>query len=171
MMYQHKYHRAGGLVLAILTAILLTNSASSQPLGPDKTLLVCPLMHAKAMPSSIPFAAMTFTGPTADGRRGSAGFVVHSQDFVTGDGTRWQFIFQRDASGYGFQVIHPLEKGHVVVSVLSGVTIHRGGAWAKNRLGKSKNQRHGAFDHGGRERVAAEGKPSAQRRQPTFRPR
>jgi hypothetical protein len=103
MMYQHKYHRAGGLVLAILTAILLTNSASSQPLGPDKTLLVCPLMHAKAMPSSIPFAAMTFTGPAADGRRDSAGFVVHSQDFVTGDGTRWQSYSSEMPAATGFR--------------------------------------------------------------------
>jgi hypothetical protein len=87
------------------------------------------MLRAKAMPRDLAVPAMKFTGPSGDGRRGSAGFLVQSQDFVKGTGTRWQFVFQRDPSGYGFQVIHPFESGHIVVTVHSGVTIHRGGSW------------------------------------------
>jgi hypothetical protein len=83
---------------------------------------------------------MTFTGPSGDGRRGSAGFVVRLQDVgpatngasrssTATDGTRWEFAFQRAASGFHFQVIHPFRQGHVLVSLAQGVTIHRGGSW------------------------------------------
>lgn len=126
-----RFQRPIRLVLTFLATVVLTGSFSSaQPLGLDHEILVCPLLHAKAMPQGFPVAAMKFTGPSGDGRRGSAGFVVQSQDIAKGTGTRWKFIFQRDASGYGFQVIHPFEKGHVLLSVHSrGVTIHRGGVW------------------------------------------
>jgi len=87
------------------------------------------MLHAKAMPQGLLVPAMKFTGPSGDGRRGSAGFVVQSQNLVKGAGTRWRFVFQRDSSGYGFQVIHPFESGHILVTVHSGVTIHRGGSW------------------------------------------
>jgi hypothetical protein len=72
------------------------------------------------MPQDFTIAAMRFTGPSGDGRRGSAGFVVKGKK---GEATRLSFSFQRDATGYGFQVIHPLGKGRALVSVqLGGVT-------------------------------------------------
>lgn len=95
----------------------------------DSTVLVCPLLHAKAMPDQLAVPAMTFTGPAGDGRRGSAGFVVHTKELIRGQGTEWEFTFQRARSGFGFQVIHPLLRGHVLVAVGSGLTIHRGGSW------------------------------------------
>ncbi|MDA1164516.1 MAG: hypothetical protein O3B13_15600 [Planctomycetota bacterium] len=113
----------------IFTLAMLAESSAAQPLSSESEVLVCPLMHAKVMPDGFPVKAMTFTGPSGEGRRGSAGFVVQTEDLVNSGRTRWKFTFQRDASGFGFQVIHPLKKGHVVVSVVSGVTIHRGGDW------------------------------------------
>lgn len=98
-------------------------------LAADKDILICSKMHAKQMPKDFRVAAMKFTGPAGDGRRGSAGFVVQTKKLLKGDGTRLSFTFQRDASGYGFQVIHPIAKGHILVSVHSSVTIHRGGSW------------------------------------------
>ena len=92
-------------------------------------MLLCPMMHAKQLPKDFRVAAMTFTGPSGDGRRGSTGFVVQTRQLIAGSGTRLSFTFHRHASGYGFQVIHPLAAGHVLVSVHSGVAMHRGGSW------------------------------------------
>lgn len=106
---------------ALAATLLLTGS------GLADELLICERMNAKEMPHDLPVPAMKFTGPAGDGRRGSAGFVVQPKGR---GGTRLLFSFQRAASGYGFQIIHPLGKGHVVVSVHSrGMTIHRGGSW------------------------------------------
>lgn len=100
-------------------------------------ILICDRINAKQMPSGFHVDAMKFTGPAGDGRRGSAGFVVKS---TKGVGTRLSFQFQRDASGYGFQAIHPFAEGHVVVSVHSrGVTIHRGGFWGDFGWGDPSN--------------------------------
>lgn len=117
------------LGLTFLAVVVSTSRAHAQPGIVEISTPICPLLHAKAMPQGLSVSAMRFTGPSGDGRRGSAGFVVQSQDLVTGHGTRWQFVFQRDPSGFGFQVIHPFESGHVLVSVHRGVTIHRGGSW------------------------------------------
>jgi len=97
----------------------------------ESRILICPILHAKQMPHDFQVEAMKFTGPAGDGRRGSAGFVVQTKDLLDGGGTQLSFTFQRDASGYGFQVIHPLTEGHVLVSVSSSVTIHRGGSWGE----------------------------------------
>jgi hypothetical protein len=110
-----------GFVAAFAMAVLAAGSSRADE------LLLCSRINAKQMPPDFAIAAMRFTGPSGDGRRGSAGFVVKAKQ---GEGTRLSFSFQRDATGYGFQVIHPLGKGHVLVSVQSGgVTIHRGGSW------------------------------------------
>ena len=124
-----RYHQSIILGLTLFAAVVCSTRASAQPGIVDSRISICPLLHAKAMPREFSVSAMKFTGPSGDGRRGSAGFVVQSQDLVKGSGTRWQFVFQRDPSGYGFQVIHPFESGHILVSVHSGVTIHRGGSW------------------------------------------
>ena len=112
-----------------LTAIVLFffcgKSATAQPVFPNGAS-VCARLHAKAMPNDFDVDVMAFTGPSGDGRRGSAGFVLQTRDFI-GDGTSaWHFVFQRDASGFGFQVVHPFQDGQVVVSVIgSTVSIKR----------------------------------------------
>lgn len=109
-----------------------------------ESVLVCSRLDAKQMPSGLKVPALVFTGPAGDGRRGSAGFVVRLQDIAASsgakhakrsraveDGTRWDFLFQRAPSGFHFQIIHPFQRGHVLVSLAQGVTIHRGGSWSK----------------------------------------
>lgn len=109
------------IIIGISVALLITEAASADE------LLLCERVNAKEMPHDFAVPAMKFTGPAGDGRRGSAGFVVQPKGR---GGTRLLFSFQRHASGYGFQIIHPLGKGHVLVSIHSrGLTIHRGGSW------------------------------------------
>lgn len=109
-----------------------------------KSLLVCSRLNAKQLPSGLKLPAIVFTGPAGDGRRGSAGFVVRTQNISAkpnatnarqsgkaAGGTRWDFLFQRAKSGFHFQAIHPFKRGHIVVSLAQGVTIHRGGSWGK----------------------------------------
>lgn len=112
-----------------------TGIASAQPLSSEPLhlhrKLICPLLHAKAMPKNMPGDAMVFTGPAGDGRRGSAGFIVPTGEHVADGSSRWSFTFQRAPSGYGVQIVHPLGKGHVLINVSSEVTIHRGGVWGE----------------------------------------
>ena len=127
-------HRLSRTILTCLSVFGLLHcsavQASDAPLTADADqVAVCPLLHAKQLPSGLTVPAMTFTGPAGDGRRGSAGFTVQAQNLIDGTGTGWNFTFQRTASGYGFQVIHPLRKGHVVATVGSDVTVHHGGLW------------------------------------------
>lgn len=125
-------------VLALLSLCCSVLAESSDA----ETVLVCSRLNAKQMPGELEVPAIVFTGPAGDGRRGSAGFVVRSQDIAkagknvkpsefTGGGTRWDFVFQRAKSGFHFQVIHPFQRGHVIVSLAQGVTVHRGGSWGK----------------------------------------
>jgi len=107
--------------IIVLSCTSAANSARSSD------VLVCQRINAKQLPQDFKVDAMAFTGPSGDGRRGSAGLVVPIE---VGEGSRFAFTFQRDASDYGFQAIHPLGKGHVLVSVHSrGVTLYRGGSW------------------------------------------
>ena len=109
------------VIAALLASTLNANGARAVE------QLIASRINAKQLPQDFRVEAMKFTGPWGDGRRGSAGFVVSAKQGV---GTRFSFKFQRDASGYGFQVIHPCGEGHAIVSVHSrGVTIHRGGSW------------------------------------------
>ena len=85
-----RHWRISTLVVA-LTAMLTAQTGTAQPLAAELPVLVSPLVHAKAMPSDFNVPAMCFTGPSADGRRGSAGFVVPSREVIDGTGTRWQF--------------------------------------------------------------------------------
>jgi len=114
------------LLITFLAAFTFVSSLPFQAQGDDGEVLIFPRMDAKQMPKDFQVEAMKFTGPSGDGRRG---FVVQTKDLIKGTGTRLAFDFQRDASGFNFQVIHPFEQGHVIVSVHSGVSIHRGGAW------------------------------------------
>ncbi|MEM7477879.1 MAG: hypothetical protein AAF483_23075 [Planctomycetota bacterium] len=124
------------LAFILLTALASTR-ALAQPIVDlsarvENSVLICDVLHAKTMPTELEVNAMAFTGPPGDGRRGSAGFVVQTKELIKGAGTQWQFLFQRDASGFGFQVIHPFKNGQVVVSLVgSTVSIHRGGDWSE----------------------------------------
>jgi len=117
------------VLVGLVVAFLFVGGEPSLSHARDGAIPICSMMHAKRMPTDFHVEAMKFTGPAGDGRRGSAGFVVQTKKLVKGRGTRLTFAFQRDASGYGFQVIHPFRSGHVLVSVYSGVTVHRGGSW------------------------------------------
>ncbi len=116
-------------LVVFIATFLVIGGQPSQTRGEEGEILICPMMRAKQMPQDLRVEAMRFTGPSGEGRRGSAGFVVQTKDLIKGGGARLAFDFQRDASGFFFQVIHPFEKGHIVVSVHSGVSIHRGGLW------------------------------------------
>lgn len=131
---EDKPMRSTCLCLFAVTAMTCAASAETQ----SDAVVVCPRINAKAMPADFRVPAMAFTGPAGDGRRGSAGFVVQAQGDSTGvPGTRWEFAFQRAPSGYHFQVIHPFNNGHVLVSLARGVKIHRGGSWSKIGWGDS----------------------------------
>lgn len=109
-----------GIAIALLISLTIGSGLAEE-------VLLCSRINAKQMPTDFRVAAMRFTGPAGDGRRGSAGFVVRAK---SDEGTRLSFSFQRDVTGYGFQVIHPLGKGHAIISVHSrGMTLHRGGSW------------------------------------------
>ena len=133
--------------LCSIVAVALSSVASAE--SDSASILVCARMNAKAMPSDFRVPAMAFTGPAGDGRRGPAGFVVQARDLESDGshsiskspgpiGTRWEFTFQRAASGYHFQVIHPFRNGHVLVSLARGVKIHRGGSWSQIGWGDPK---------------------------------
>ncbi|MDP6444129.1 MAG: hypothetical protein QF805_10100, partial [Pirellulaceae bacterium] len=127
MRIRAKYRQAiySGAVLTFLLA-----AWSSGPVAYADGVLISPRINAKQMPQDFRVEAMKFTGPAGDGRRGSAGFVLQSREFVKDAGTKLSFAFERDVTGYGVQIIHPLAAGHVVVSIHSrGVTVHRGGPW------------------------------------------
>ena len=112
---------------------LLSQPLEEQPRNADREVLIADQLHAKQLPTDLKTQAMVFTGPAGDGRRGSAGFIVNGQELLGdgGAGTGWHFTFQRDPSGFGFQIIHPFKDGHVLIAVGSAVTIHRGGSWTK----------------------------------------
>ena len=126
-MHQQQLHSS--IVMNFAVAIALVAGTSLGSHAGEGEILICPMMHAKQMPTGFEVEAMKFTGPAGDGRRGSAGFVVQTEKLIKGPGTRFTFVFQRDGSGYGFQVIHPFGSGHVLITVYSGVTIHRGESW------------------------------------------
>ena len=117
------------LIVPILFSFVFAIGQISFLHGQDGKVEICKLLHAKKMPDGFSVDAMKFTGPAGDGRRGSAGFVVKANDLVKGSGTQLSFDFQRAASGFYFQIIHPFENGHVLISLHRGVSIHRGGTW------------------------------------------
>ncbi len=125
----HQRQLFSRILMILSAACVIAGGASTGSHAREGEVLICPVMHAKQMPTGFEVEAMKFTGPAGDGRRGSAGFVVQTEKLIKGPGTRFTFVFQRDGSGYGFQVIHPFGSGHVLVSVYSGVTIHCGGSW------------------------------------------
>ncbi|MBM79395.1 MAG: hypothetical protein CMJ78_02220 [Planctomycetaceae bacterium] len=143
------------LVLACVVALLSTKLAEAQPVGPipdpSSKRLICSKLVAKAMPSKFSTNAMVFTGPAGDGRRGSAGFIVPAMMLMQAESTHWRFGFQRAASGYGFQIIHPFRNGHVVVSVASSVAIHRGGYWGDIGWGNPTGSDKVALSSAGKE--------------------
>lgn len=147
-MYQQLY---GRIVMSFVATFALVAGVSSWSHARDGEILICPMMHAKQMPTDFEVEAMRFTGPAGDGRRGSAGFVVQTEKLIKGPGTRFTFVFQRDGSGYGFQVIHPFGSGHVLVSVYSGVTIHRGGSWGDAGWGNPRTGDNGEMTDDARE--------------------
>lgn len=121
------------------TSLSLLFAAASLSRAAEGDVLICKKMHAKAMPKDFSVEAMKFTGPSGDGRRGSAGFVVAADKLIDGGGTRLAFTFHRAAAGFHFQVIHPFKKGHVLISLHSGLTIHRGGSWGDVGWGHPTN--------------------------------
>ena len=97
----------------------------------DKSVLVCRSLQAKMLPDQIKteVKAVKFTAPNGDGRRGAVGLLIETK---ADTGTRITFAFQRSKTGYGFQIIHPLKGGHILVSVHSNaVRLYRGGSWAE----------------------------------------
>jgi len=124
----HPQQLCSSISISFVTAFVFVVGLSQSHAG-DVEIPICSMMHAKQMPADFQVEAMRFTGPSGDGRRGSAGFVVQTEKLIKASGTRLTFVFERDVSGYGFQVIHPFGSGHVLVSVHSGVAIHRGGSW------------------------------------------
>ncbi|MDA1015062.1 MAG: hypothetical protein O3A00_11505 [Planctomycetota bacterium] len=122
----------------VLAVVILSSTASVfAEANPSATVLVCSQLNAKQMPMDFHVPAMKFTGPAGDGRRGSAGFVLQSDGLIDGNGTRWNFVFQRAKSGFKFQIIHPFQGGHILVSLQRGVTIHRGVSWGDIGWGNS----------------------------------
>jgi len=124
----HPQQLCSSISISFVTAFVFVVGLSQSHAG-DVEIPICSMMHAKQMPADFQVEAMRFTGPSGDGRRGSAGFVVQTEKLIKGSRTRLTFVFERDVSGYGFQVIHPFGSGHVLVSVHSSVAIHRGGSW------------------------------------------
>lgn len=61
------------LGLTFLAVVVSTSRAHAQPGIVEISTPICPLLHAKAMPQGLSVSAMRFTGPSGDGRRGSAG--------------------------------------------------------------------------------------------------
>lgn len=132
-------HRKFRFCFVTSLSLSLLFAAVSLSRAAEGDVLICKKMHAKAMPKDFSVAAMKFTGPSGDGRRGSAGFVVAADKLIDGDGTRLTFTFHRDPSGFHFQAIHPFKKWHVLISLHSGLTIHRGGSWGDVGWGHPTN--------------------------------
>ena len=128
-------------LMACLAVLILVGIGTSDAFAGGDEVVICPLIQAKQMPAGFKVAAMTFTGPAGDGRRGSAGFVVRADELVEGGGSRLTFVFQRDASGHHFQVIHPFENGHVLVSRQFGRFDSPRRILGRHRLGQSQRQR------------------------------
>ncbi|HEX4132145.1 MAG TPA: protein kinase, partial [Pirellulales bacterium] len=104
--------------------------ASSPPkvLPPD---LVCDLLQANRDPQGLHATdAITFTGPDGDGRRGSRGILLPAPPSWTRTGTQWTFSYLGAKAPCGFQVVHPWQKGHVLVSMRGRLRITPGGPWA-----------------------------------------
>ena len=69
----------GSLAISFVAALVLVGGEPSRAHALDDEILICSMMHAKQMPSDFQVKAMKFTGPSGDGRRGSAGFVVQTK--------------------------------------------------------------------------------------------
>ncbi len=75
-------------------------------------------LQGKAKPTGVPPTLLTFNGPSGDGRRGANGVFIPAE-IVGGvaGATEWSCSYQRDRSARGIQFVHPVNDGHVVVTV------------------------------------------------------
>jgi hypothetical protein len=129
------------VTLGLACVLLSGNMVAGADAPKDSGTLVCESFHAKQSPEEIKteIKAVKFTAPNGDGRRGAAGLLIQAKEKKDTTGTRITFTFRRSSTGYGFQVIHPLEQGHLLISVdPSVVRLYRGGSWADIGWGNPK---------------------------------
>jgi hypothetical protein len=88
-------------------------------------------LAAKAKPRGVASGAISFTGPSGDGRRGANGvFLPVAGENWNVTGTQLSCRFMRSQSGRWLQLIHPFRDGHVLVTVRTErVYVRVDGSW------------------------------------------
>ena len=122
--------------LAVLAMVLGIGAADggepAEPLDAHKPVRVAARLQAKRGGAGVHALARVFDGPWGDGRNGAKGVVVNSGLQWSRVGTRWSFSYVRSGSAYGLQVIHPFQKGQVIIHIRqSGVGASTPRAWTQ----------------------------------------
>ncbi len=115
-----------GCALLFLAILVLVDSAVAQ----ESTLHVASVVKGKARPTELAVGVVGFDGPAGDGRWGANGLYIPPDRVSAGNVTEMSFTHSRSGHARGVQVVHPVKKGHVLISILRDhVNILAGGNW------------------------------------------
>ena len=96
----------------------------------ESTLQIAETIKGKSTPTGVHPGVVAFHAPDGNGRRGANGLYVPPGKFSPGGITEMTFTHQRGGHARGVQIIHPLNDGHVVVTILKDqINVVPGGSW------------------------------------------